>query len=59
MNSNKELKPGWLLTDLERASRRVQELKIAKSNFNEPIQEDTEETIAKNCYAEEHNLFCD
>jgi hypothetical protein len=43
MNSNAELKPGWLKSDLERASKRVQELKIAKSKFTEFIEEEVHE----------------
>lgn len=43
MTANNELRPGWLIPDLERASKRVQELKIAKSNFTDPIEIDVPE----------------
>lgn len=43
MNSNHELKPGWLKFDLERASKRVQELKIAKSKFTVTPDEESKE----------------
>jgi hypothetical protein len=43
MDTNTELKRGWLKFDLDRASKRVQELKIAKSKFSELVDEDAEE----------------
>jgi hypothetical protein len=43
MDTNTELKRGWLNIDLDRASKRVQELKIAKSKFSELVDEDAEE----------------
>jgi hypothetical protein len=48
MNTNVELKPGWLKSDLVRASKRVQELKIAKSHFSNLNEEDVQESAVDN-----------
>lgn len=59
MNTNSELKPGWLRSDLERASRRVQELKIAKSNFSDLVEEEVEENrIEEDQMGEDETLQC-
>ena len=59
MNTNSELKPGGLRSDLERASRRVQELKIAKSNFSDLVEEEVEENrIEEDQMGEDETLQC-